>query len=141
MKPPPIESGPLNHVALPTADPVRGAKFYCDVLGFVEAPRPAFSFRGAWLYRREVGVMIHLIHSESFQPPADRTINSRSNHLAMQTADYDAAIRGLSEHGVVFTEHVLPDYGYRQVFFHDPDGNVLELGEWPAPSEMFPGFN
>jgi hypothetical protein len=23
------------------------------------------------------------------------------------------------------------------VFFHDPDGNTLELGEWPSPDEMF----
>ena len=34
-------------------------------------------------------------------------------------------------------ERVLPDYGYRQAFFRDPDGNVLELGEWPPANEMF----
>ena len=44
----------------------------------------------------------------------------------------------LTAHGVEIVERVLPDYGYRQVFFRDPDGNVLELGEWPAVNEMFP---
>jgi catechol 2,3-dioxygenase-like lactoylglutathione lyase family enzyme len=107
-------------------------------LGFIETPRPTFSFRGAWLLKREVGVMIHLIHSESFQPPADSTINSRTNHLAMQVSEYDRAVELLAAHGVAYVERVLPDYNYRQVFFHDPDGNTLELGEWPSQDEMFP---
>jgi glyoxylase I family protein len=138
MKPPPIHTGRLNHVALPTADPERGARFYREVLGFVETPRPAFSFRGAWLLKREVGVMIHLIHDESFKPSTDMPINSRTNHIAMQVADYDAAVKQLAAHGVKYVERILPTYNYRQVFFHDPDGNTLELGEWPSPDEMFP---
>lgn len=136
--PPAIATGPLNHVALPTADPVRGARFYCDVLGFVETPRPAFSFRGAWLLRREVGVMIHLIHDAAFQPRADGPINSRTHHLALQVSDYPRAVETLAAHGVPYVERVLPDYNYRQVFFRDPDGNTVELGEWPSPDEMFP---
>lgn len=128
----------MNHLAVPTADPERGAEFYCEVLGFKRMPRPAFSFRGAWLMRRETGVMIHLIHDELFQPPADRKINSRSNHFAMQVEDYDGAVRQLAEHRVPFVEHVLPEYGYRQAFFQDPDGNVIELGEWPSAAVMFP---
>ena len=136
---PPISTGRLNHVALPTADPERGARFYRDVLGFIETPRPAFSFRGAWLLKREVGVMIHLIHDEAFRPAGDDArINSRTNHLAIQVDDYDAAVKLLAAHGVRYVEHVLPTYNYRQVFFHDPDGNTLELGEWPSPDEMFP---
>ena len=137
MNPPPIATGPLNHVALPTADPERGARFYRDVLGFTETPRPAFSFRGAWLLKREVGVMIHLIHNEAFIPSERKPINSRTNHIAMQVCDYEAAVKLLAVHGVNYVEHVLPDYNYRQVFFHDPDGNTLELGEWPSPTEMF----
>jgi catechol 2,3-dioxygenase-like lactoylglutathione lyase family enzyme len=138
VKPPPIAAGPLNHVALPTADPERAARFYCDVLGFVQTSRPAFSFRGAWLLKREVGVMIHLIHDEKTERGPDGRINTRTNHLALQTADYDRAVELLAAHGVRYVEHVLPDYNFRQVFFQDPDGNVLELGEWPSPSEMFP---
>jgi catechol 2,3-dioxygenase-like lactoylglutathione lyase family enzyme len=134
----PIPTGRLNHVALPTADPERGARFYREVLGFVETPRPAFSFRGAWLLKREVGVMIHLIHDESFQPASGKPINSRTNHIAMQVDGYDAAVKQLAAHGVEYVERVLPTYNYRQVFFHDPDGNTLELGEWPSPDEMFP---
>jgi catechol 2,3-dioxygenase-like lactoylglutathione lyase family enzyme len=135
---PPVNAGRLNHVALPTADPERGVRFYRDVLGFVETLRPAFSFRGAWLLKREVGVMVHLIHDETFRPMPGEPINSRTNHIAMQVEDYDAAVKLLAAHGVEYVERVLPTYKYRQVFFHDPDGNTLELGEWPSPEEMFP---
>jgi glyoxylase I family protein len=136
--PPAIATGRLNHVALPTADPARGVRFYREVLGFIETPRPSFSFRGAWLLKREVSVMIHLIHDEAFQPPAVGAINSRTNHLAMQVNDYARAVELLAAHGIAYVERVLPDYNYRQVFFHDPDGNTLELGEWPSQDEMFP---
>jgi glyoxylase I family protein len=133
----PALPGLMNHVALPTADPERTARFYVDVLGFRETPRPAFSFRGSWLFRREVGVMIHLIHDDRFTPDLDAPINTRINHLAMRVDDYNAAVDRLREHGVEVLERVLPTYGYRQAFFRDPDGNVLELGEWPPANEMF----
>jgi glyoxylase I family protein len=130
----------MNHLALPTADPERGARFYADVLGFVITPRPAFSFRGAWLLHPAVGVMIHLIHDERFRPDLSQPINSRTNHLAIHVDDFDAAVASLASHGVEHVVRVLPTYHYRQVFFRDPDGNVIELGEWPSPAEMFPGL-
>ncbi len=138
MPPAPLQPGLMNHVALPTADPERAVRFYRDVLGFAETARPSFNFRGAWLHRREVGVMIHLIHDAAFEPPLAAPINTRQGHLAIRIDDFDQALAGLREHGIEYVERVLPDYGYRQVFFRDPDGNVLELGEWPPSNEMFP---
>ena len=134
--PPAVAPGPLNHVALPTTDPQRGARFYFDVLGFTETPRPGFSFGGSWLWRPETGVMIHLIEDASHQADLQSPINTRTSHLAFQTANYDQACRRLTEHRVAYVERVLPDYGYRQAFFRDPDGNVIELGEWPEPATM-----
>lgn len=135
VPPAPLTPGPLNHVALPTADPVAGARFYVDVLGFVETPRPSFSFRGSWLWRSETRVMVHLIHVAGHKAPAG-PIETKNRHLALQTPDYDRSIEQLREHGLDFVERVLPDYGYRQVFFRDLDGNVIELGEWPSPEKM-----
>lgn len=74
-------------------------------------------------------MVLHLIQDENFNPPRDR-IESRKSHLAFR-ADVDSAREGLQNHGIEFIERVLPDHGYRQLFFHDPDGNVIELGEWP----------
>ena len=122
--------GRMDHVALPTSDAARGERFYCDVLGFHTVPRPSFSFDGRWLVHDSVGVMLHLIHNTDLAGKAG-TINSMRGHFAIRCADINAAIAVLRERGVEFVERRLPDYGYRQLFIQDPDGNVLELGEWP----------
>lgn len=127
--PEPIEIRRFNHAALNTRDVAKAVAFYREVLGFHEVPRPNFSFAGSWLYRDGLGMVLHLIHDASITPPYER-IESRKNHLAFR-ADVDTARERLREHGIQFVERVLPDHGYRQLFFHDPDGNVVELGEWP----------
>ena len=81
--------------------------------------------------------MLHLIHDAAHVPSLDVAINTRTSHLAFHVDDFEAALQSLSEHQVEHVERVLPEYGYRQVFFRDPDGNVIELGEWPVPEEMF----
>lgn len=140
MSSPSLQPGHFNHIALPTTDAERGAKFYCEVLGFRLVPRPAFSFDGRWLYRKEAGVMIHLIHDDNHRPSTG-PINTRTNHFAMQSSDITRDLELLADHNVETVERVLPDYrsspaGYRQVFFRDPDGNVVEIGEWPAVADM-----
>lgn len=141
-----LEPGHFNHIALPTADAERCAQFYCDVLGFRLVPRPAFSFDGRWLYRAEAGVMIHLTHDANHQP-SEGPMNTRGHHFAMQSSDVTRDLQLLADHGVETVERTLPDYhaheagrksttGYRQVFFRDPDGNVIEIGEWPLVADM-----
>lgn len=74
--------------------------------------------------------MIHLIHRADYQPPSG-PIDSLTHHFALQCADIDGAEHLLTERGIEFIERRLPNYGYRQIFFRDPDGNLLELGQWP----------
>jgi len=130
-----LQPGPLNHLALASADLESATHFYCEVLGFRLVPRPAFSFDGRWLYREDVGPMLHLIYDARHTVSAGE-IETRGNHFAMQCEDIELAIRQLKEHEIDFVERVLPDHGYRQIFFRDPDGHVLELGEWPDVREM-----
>lgn len=120
----------MDHVALPTRDAERGERFYCDVLGFRTVPRPSFSFDGRWLVHESVGVMLHLIHNEDLGERRE-SINSLRGHFAIRCSDIDAAKKVLDARGIEYVEKRLPDYGYRQLFIHDPDGNTLELGEWP----------
>lgn len=130
-----INVGPLNHAALNTRDVSASVRFYTDLLGFREVPRPNFSFAGSWLYRDGLGMMLHLIHDERFlalQP----TIETRRHHLAFRVDDFDQAKLKVAARGLSCVERTLPDHGYRQLFFHDPDGNVIELGEWPPVEEM-----
>jgi len=130
-----LKPGPLNHLALASADLELATRFYCEVLGFRIVPRPAFSFDGRWLYRQEVGPMLHLIYDAQHTIPGGK-INTRGNHFAMQCEDIELAIRQLKEHKIEFVERVLPGRGYRQLFFRDPDGHVVEVGEWPDVHEM-----
>ncbi len=79
--------------------------------------------------------MIHLIHDANHAPPSG-PINTRGSHFAMQCVEVDKTISLLQEHGIEYVERVLPEYGYRQLFFNDPDGNVIELGEWPDVHDL-----
>ncbi len=130
MPDPSIPLGSLNHVALLTTDARRGEDFYCSVLGFRTVPRPSFSFDGSWLAHDAVGVMLHLIHRADPVATLGK-IDTLNGHFAISCTNIEAAAKSLAQHGVVFVERKLPDYGYRQLFFRDPDGNLIELGEWP----------
>lgn len=126
----PIATGAIHHAALNCREVPRAVAFYTDVLGFHEIPRPGFDFDGAWLDRAGCNVTLHLIHDPRNDPPREQ-INSRVHHLAFRVADIDATMEVLRRHEVRFIEKPLVDFGYRRVFLHDPDGNVIELGEWP----------
>lgn len=124
-----IQLAPMDHLALLTTDPA-GERFYCEVLGFHAIARPSFSFDGRWLVHEDVGVMLHLIHRADHQASSEG-LNTLNPHFAISCQNIDGAIAVLKQFGIDFVEKKLPDYGYRQLFFRDPDGNLLELGEWP----------
>lgn len=127
--------GHFNHIALVTNHAERAAEFYCRVLGFRVVPRPSFSFDGRWLYREGAGVMIHLIHRDDAEKPKG-PLESLNRHFAIQCSDIDAAVAHLEKKKIEYLERKLPDYGYRQIFFRDPDGNLVEIGEWPDVDTM-----
>lgn len=133
--PAPLPTERFNHAALNTTDVARSVAFYKQVLGMHEVERPKFDFEGAWLYRAGLGMMLHLIKREGFTQSECR-INSRVNHLAFRVSSVDDAIAALEAHGISYDSKRLPTFGYRQVFFHDPDGNTLEVGEWPDVEQM-----
>ncbi len=133
--PAPVETGRFNHAALNTSDVARSVAFYTKVLGFYEVPRPNFSFAGSWLYSDGLGMMLHLIHDGRFVPQMS-PLGTRTNHLAFRVADYEKAVEQLAQHGIEVVRRVLPDHGYRQAFFYDPDFNLIELGEWPDVEKM-----
>jgi catechol 2,3-dioxygenase-like lactoylglutathione lyase family enzyme len=118
----------LHHIARVTRRPEESIAFYRDVLGFRELQRPAFNFRGAWLFN--YGVQIHIIENPPSAPDPQRTIDSRGNHLAFHVTDIEQSKRSLSSAGIEFIEQVNAG-GIHQVFFRDPDGHFIELASYP----------
>lgn len=107
-------------------DLARARRFYRDVLGLAELPRPAFSFPGAWFAAGSRAV--HLIVAE--RPRALRgttDIDSRDGHVALRIGDFDAMVEHLRRHGVPFVEKRENATPWMQLHLTDPDGNGIEL--------------
>ena len=117
----------LNHIAACVTDVERSKRFYSGVLGLKEIPRPAFTFDGAW-YELADGSRFHLIvHGHPLTLRGTTRIDLRDGHLAFGAEDFDGAVAHLQAAGVecvVRPENVTP---WKQVYFTDPDGNVIEL--------------
>ena len=127
----PIRS--INHLARNTPRLKEMKSFYRDVLGFREIERPAFPFPGVWLYN--YGLQIHLIVDES-EAQTEGEISTRAGHLALHVDDTDAIERILEQRGIEYRRNEVPLTGVTQVFFHDPDGFHIELGNYP-PTPAF----
>lgn len=113
-----------HHVSFAVREIERARRFYGELLGFREIPRPNFGFAGAWYQVGEIEV--HLIvpppGADVGAPP--RGISPVAGHAAFQIDDYAAAEAHLRAQGVTFVG-LGPAVG--QLFVSDPDGNVLEL--------------
>jgi glyoxylase I family protein len=110
----------VHHVSLNVRDVEEARRFYVEVLGLEEIPRPAFAFPGAWL--RSGGQEIHLIRQENHQAP-------EGQHFAFRVDDVDAATAALIAQGVkVGGPMDVPGAG-RQAFLRDPSGNLIELNQ------------
>uniref|UniRef100_A0A6M2EK36 VOC domain-containing protein n=1 Tax=Populus davidiana TaxID=266767 RepID=A0A6M2EK36_9ROSI len=123
----------LNHVSLMCRSVWASARFYEDVLGFALIKRPSsFNFNGAWLYNYGIG--IHLIENPSIDHEFDtivepRPINPKDNHMSFQCTDVGLVKRRLQEMGMRYVTAVVEEDGIMvdQVFFHDPDGYMVEI--------------
>jgi catechol 2,3-dioxygenase-like lactoylglutathione lyase family enzyme len=131
------------------------ADFYANVLDFrkeseTEVAGPAFERQTGVFGARARIARLRLgdeeIELTEFLTPRGREVprDSRSNdrwfqHVAVITSDMDAAYRRLRQHKVRHAStgpQRLPDWnrsagGIRAFYFHDPDGHVLEVLQFP----------
>ena len=126
--PDPLPIKSVNHIAHVTRDLAASRAFYCDVLGFHEIWRPNFGFPGAWLFN--YGVQIHLIATATGETP-EAEISIRDDHVAFHVEDTDEVERLLKEHGIPYKSNFVADISVTQLFFHDTDGNHIEIGSYP----------
>ncbi|MCG7393203.1 VOC family protein [Microvirga sp. ACRRW] len=135
-----MEIDGLHHVALPCADLERSRRFYQEVLGLTEIPRPALPVAGAW-FRIGDHQELHLVVGD-----AQATFRSRKGmdandiHFAIRVTSYTQALEALRAKG--YREDADPDdplsirtsmrVGYPQIYILDPDRNVIEINTTSA---------
>lgn len=155
----------IDHVNLVVTDLPRMTDFYCRVLGLRESKRVTIS--GAWIDQtvalRDVTAecvyldlpngprveLLKYVNPPGATPAGLGTSNTHGlRHLAFRVDDIDAAVATLREANVNFfsgiqdvpTSQVTYAGGVRKrlVYFHDPEGNLLELCEYKAPAGSSP---
>jgi len=117
--------GQLDHYNVSTRKLKETIRFYEDVLGFKNGPRPAFSFPGAWIYSGDQPVL-HLndISGTDRQQPSDSGV---IDHVAFGSRGFEAMKRHLDGKGIPYRINQVPNSTRWQIFFRDPNNVEIEL--------------
>lgn len=119
----------INHITRVVRDLAKSITFYQDLLGFIQIRRPGkleAENDGAWLIRD--GMAIHLIQGTPVLRSSE--INVCSDHISFQPSGTLAEIENcLQSHNINYKMQYVIEGGLTvpQVFFHDPDDNMLEI--------------
>ena len=124
----------LEHVTIRCANLKRTRDFYVDLMGLAEGERPAFPFRGYWLYLGGIPV-IHLVEASDSAGAWGRDIvipkaedgTGSFDHVAFRGADFQAMRSRRQAAGVTFKERVVPGGRLSQLFVPDPEGVLVEI--------------
>jgi catechol 2,3-dioxygenase-like lactoylglutathione lyase family enzyme len=121
---PGLQVAQIDHVSVVITDVARSRRFYRDMLGLQEIPKPrTFDFVVLWF---DLGNMhVHLLLKDN-----PDTLSPR--HFALRVADVAAARAYFSGRGVEVQE-TTPIPGADRFFIHDPDGNRIEIIQWLEP--------
>ncbi len=134
----------FHHINFVADDVERMHDFYTNVLGLDDMPIAQFprteakggrGFDGKIKFATEGNMQMHLAERDftvAFRN--GQTINPvHSGHIAFRTDDLPAFLKMLDDRGVPYS-----DYGttfskeWHQVFFHDPEGNIIEVHQQVA---------
>jgi len=136
----------INHFSIRTHDLEATKRFYVDVLGLTDGPRPAFPFPGAWMYRGDHGdvanAVVHIIGTDREKEKGlDGYLGERDetrlrgtgaiDHIAFFANGLADTLAHLRAKGVDFRQRTVPSIGLHQLFLDDPNGCVIELN-FPA---------
>ena len=125
----------LQHCGLVVADLERSRRFYRDVLGLEEVPRPSnFTFAGTWFSLGDTE--LHLLAESDttgtagMAPPGPAIAGGLATHIALEVDDLGSWQERLRASDVAIASGPMPrGDGVDQLFVLDPDGFVVELFE------------
>ena len=136
----------LDHVSFLVADVARSCRFYSQVLGLQEIPRPSnASNAGAWLTNETRTFQVHLIGedeagrvTQTYTPYRnDEMAKGKGSHAAFEVDDLEATLQHLRSQQVAIQGGPRPrGDGVQQLFICDPDGYLIELFVWETDSAV-----
>jgi catechol 2,3-dioxygenase-like lactoylglutathione lyase family enzyme len=113
----------IDHVqlAMPASGEETARRFYVDVLGMIELPKPSELAKRGGCWFQSGAVQLHLGVENDFRP-------AKKAHPAFRCGDYAALVARLRDSGIEVNEpNDIP--GVRRCHIHDPFGNRIELLE------------
>jgi catechol 2,3-dioxygenase-like lactoylglutathione lyase family enzyme len=110
----------IHHVSINVTDVDSAKQFYVDVLELEDMPRPDLGFPGAWL--KAGNQEIHLLGKDSGQP-------LKEQHFAFLVSDLNAVADVLKKHDIKYSKEIQIPNVCRQIFAHDPSGNMIEFNQ------------
>lgn len=125
----------LEHVTIRCGQLRRTRDFYVDFMGLSEGERPAFPFRGHWLYLGGIPV-IHLVEAsdtagawgrEGAPAPVAEDGTGAFDHVAFRGDDFEAMRARVKQAGMTFKERIVPGGALKQLFVLDPEGVLVEI--------------
>ena len=120
-----INVGVLDHYNVSTRKLKETVRFYQDVLGFVNGPRPPFDFPGAWLY--SAGHPVLHLNDISQTDREQRADSGVIDHVAFGSRGFEAMKKHLSGRGVSYRVNLVPNSTRCQIFLRDPNNVEIEL--------------
>ncbi len=113
----------IDHVqvAIPVGGEAAARRFYGELLGFAEIPKPENLRRRGGVWFGTGNLDLHLGVDADFRP-------ARKAHVAFRVADLAAVRDRFAAAGYPAVEDE-PLPGYRRCYVDDPFGNRTELGE------------
>ena len=117
----------IHHVSICVTDLARARRFYGDVLGLREVPRPDLGFPGAWYAVGENQELHLIVHPPSKTMRGTPEIDGRDGHFAFRVSSYEETLARLRQQNVPLIESPRNKTPWAQIYVTDPDGNVIEF--------------
>jgi catechol 2,3-dioxygenase-like lactoylglutathione lyase family enzyme len=124
----------MNHFTILTDDVPGTVRFYGELLGLTDGPRPPFDFPGAWLYAGDAPIL-HVIGGR----PASELRAGVIDHMAFTAHDLSDTLALLASRNIAHTCRRQAQSGVWQVFFFDPNGARVELDFAPEEPQQRAG--
>ncbi len=118
----------LDHVTIVTPDLEATRRFFVEVAGLEDGPRPPFGFDGYWLYGAG-RALLHLVDGSGPSASGAR-VAPRIDHFALRVApgaEWAALIGRLDAHGLPYRRADVPASAQRQLFVALAPDLVIEF--------------